>query len=210
MKNYLFSHSSYASDRLFCVKNYNYLYESNNYGGERELIFVIKEKDSYSHRQGHLYYSPHPRSRASLLLLNESLARQEQGLETGSTSNNIFLSLYSSEESICCYCFKPVTMDQRSVDHHIPFSRGGKDSYDNLRLSCEICNSIKSDIHPEQESDLYSLLLSYLSGHSLKKGSQEVFLIDCIKKGFSSIVIDYLKKTNQNLISVKRYLNNKF
>ena len=37
-----------------------------------------------------------------------------------------------------------------SIDHVIPLSRGGKHSWDNIRLACHKCNSIKSDILPNE------------------------------------------------------------
>ena len=207
--NYLFSHHTYCADIYFCSKNFNYQREMMLYNGSRELVFVVKGKDSYTYRQGHLYYSPHPKSRASLLLLNESLKRQEMGLCSGEGTSEIFWSNEKkhTSELNCYYCNVDINDENESMDHFIPQSRGGENKFHNLKVSCKICNHIKADMHPQIEKVLYNLFLEYVKNNSLKKGSQEKFLIDCINKGFSKEVSKYLEQTNQRLIKVKESLN---
>lgn len=44
----------------------------------------------------------------------------------------------------CCYCGSSAT----TIDHVIPRSRGGRDSWDNLVACCLRCNNLKSDQTP--------------------------------------------------------------
>ena len=47
---------------------------------------------------------------------------------------------------VCQYCGKTITeYGDATVDHIIPQSRGGKDTYENLVLACKSCNSAKGN-----------------------------------------------------------------
>lgn len=46
----------------------------------------------------------------------------------------------------CAYCAKPAS----TIDHILPRSRGGADSWENLAACCLRCNNIKSDRTPQE------------------------------------------------------------
>lgn len=50
----------------------------------------------------------------------------------------------------CSYCGRLSDPTKVHVDHRIPRSRGGVDSYDNLCVACETCNLRKYDMTPEE------------------------------------------------------------
>ncbi len=52
-------------------------------------------------------------------------------------------------EYICFYCGKE-TAEDSTVDHYIPFSRGGSNDEDNLVCACRECNELKDDMMPEE------------------------------------------------------------
>ena len=43
----------------------------------------------------------------------------------------------------CAYCGRELTRDIERVDHIIPISRGGDNTYKNIQLLCEPCNRAK-------------------------------------------------------------------
>ena len=45
---------------------------------------------------------------------------------------------------MCYYCREEVTKDNATLDHLIPQSKDGKNTEENLKTSCLLCNSIKS------------------------------------------------------------------
>lgn len=45
----------------------------------------------------------------------------------------------------CVYCMKPLTHQQKTVDHVVPLSRGGLHEIGNLTIACGSCNAAKSD-----------------------------------------------------------------
>jgi 5-methylcytosine-specific restriction endonuclease McrA len=47
------------------------------------------------------------------------------------------------DNSKCCYCNKPVSKKNRSLDHITPQTRGGANKPSNLVLTCKSCNSQK-------------------------------------------------------------------
>lgn len=75
------------------------------------------------------------------------------------------MRLYKRDRGVCWICGKPCDPHDwteingtiicgnayPSIDHVIPLSKGGKESWDNVRLAHRICNSIKSDkIYPRR------------------------------------------------------------
>jgi 5-methylcytosine-specific restriction endonuclease McrA len=59
---------------------------------------------------------------------------------------NIFLR----DNYTCVYCGKQLEQGELSVDHVMPKSRGGKETWENLVTSCKTCNCIKGDKTPEE------------------------------------------------------------
>ncbi len=50
------------------------------------------------------------------------------------------------DEHRCCYCGKSAA----TIDHVLPRSRGGRDTWENLVASCLRCNNVKSDKTPAE------------------------------------------------------------
>lgn len=50
------------------------------------------------------------------------------------------------DEHRCGYCSRPAA----TIDHVVPRSRGGRDSWDNLVACCLRCNNLKSDHTPSE------------------------------------------------------------
>lgn len=78
------------------------------------------------------------------------------------------MRLYKRDRGVCWICGKPCDQhdwtekngtiicgnEYPSIDHVIPLSKGGKESWDNVKLAHRICNSIKSDqIYPRRVCD---------------------------------------------------------
>jgi 5-methylcytosine-specific restriction endonuclease McrA len=59
---------------------------------------------------------------------------------------NIFLR----DNYSCAYCEKQLSTEELSVDHIIPKSRGGKETWENLITACKSCNCTKGDRTPEE------------------------------------------------------------
>ena len=59
---------------------------------------------------------------------------------------NIFLR----DNYSCVYCKKQLESNELSVDHILPKSRGGKETWDNLVTACKNCNCLKADRTPEE------------------------------------------------------------
>ena len=59
---------------------------------------------------------------------------------------NIFLR----DNYSCAYCKKQLEPHELSVDHILPKSRGGKETWENLVTACKSCNCLKGDRTPEE------------------------------------------------------------
>ncbi len=54
-------------------------------------------------------------------------------------------SLYERDKGQCQYCGTNLTKTQATIDHIVPKSRGGKNTWDNTVLCCKGCNDKKAD-----------------------------------------------------------------
>lgn len=87
------------------------------------------------------------------------------------TRNNIF----KRDGHICGYCESPKDL---TIDHIVPKSKGGKDSWTNLVTCCKNCNSLKDNM------DLKDFEI--ISGHKLKIAPFKP-KIDDFFRSFSSV-----------------------
>lgn len=71
--------------------------------------------------------------------------------DDGTVTAEFMTSLYECE--CCAYCEASTPFDDRTADHMIPLSRGGKHSVSNLTMACFTCNSSKRDMTPEEFRD---------------------------------------------------------
>lgn len=67
------------------------------------------------------------------------------------TKNTRIVYLYEKQNHKCTYCGGLFYCDGNittvfNIDHDIPTSRGGKDTIDNIVLSCVSCNSTKANM----------------------------------------------------------------
>lgn len=57
--------------------------------------------------------------------------------------------IYVRDIGICQYCGTPVSDAEKTMEHYIPESRGGKFTWENILLACKPCNSGKGDLLPD-------------------------------------------------------------
>ena len=59
-------------------------------------------------------------------------------------------SVIQRDNYICAYCGKKFKKDYLTIDHILPKSLGGKNTWKNTVASCKACNNRKADRTPEQ------------------------------------------------------------
>lgn len=78
-------------------------------------------------------------------------------------------NIYKRDEYSCVYCGDS-DRSQLTLDHVVPQSKGGKDTWENLVTSCSRCNSEKADLdihewgreHPNPRRPHYLMLMKTL------------------------------------------------
>lgn len=65
-----------------------------------------------------------------------------------------------ADDPLCRYCRVLLTVENLSVDHATPQSRGGAHALANLRLACGDCNRLK---HTKTESEMREFLSQYMT-----------------------------------------------
>ncbi len=65
-------------------------------------------------------------------------------------------NLHRRDGNCCQYCGRHVRADEMTVDHVVPRSQGGKNSWENCVIACRRCNSVKGS-QGLKESGLYLL-----------------------------------------------------
>jgi len=70
------------------------------------------------------------------------------------TNENKRRVIFERDNWTCQYCGEVVNVENATIDHHIPQSKGGGHTKDNLKTCCFICNSIKSGKSYEEAAPL--------------------------------------------------------
>lgn len=58
--------------------------------------------------------------------------------------------LYKRDSGTCQYCYKSIRKSDATIDHIIPKSRSGGNTWTNLVISCYDCNNYKGNRTPEE------------------------------------------------------------
>lgn len=74
--------------------------------------------------------------------------------------------LYELQNGLCWLCWQPIDLKahgerRASIDHYIPRSKGGKNTWANKLLAHADCNSKRSDKKAQMSRDLALSLLQY-------------------------------------------------
>ncbi|MEN9362457.1 MAG: hypothetical protein RL095_3992 [Verrucomicrobiota bacterium] len=59
-------------------------------------------------------------------------------------------NLFLRDGGTCQYCGRRLPAKELNIDHVMPRSRGGRNTWENLVLSCLLCNTYKADRTPEE------------------------------------------------------------
>lgn len=59
-------------------------------------------------------------------------------------------TLFERDHATCQYCGKRLGRSQLTIDHVVPQSRGGSDTWENLVLACHACNVKKANRTPDE------------------------------------------------------------
>lgn len=59
-------------------------------------------------------------------------------------------NLARRDEYLCQYCGKEIGVIKMTIDHVLPRSRGGTNSWENCVAACKDCNSRKADMTPKE------------------------------------------------------------
>ena len=65
--------------------------------------------------------------------------------------------LHAAYGGRCAYCNTPLPLLASTIDHIVPRSQGGQDTWDNYALACAPCNRGKKDLRPD-ESEITAIL----------------------------------------------------
>lgn len=90
---------------------------------ETELIYVLKPID-ISHPIAFECYAPQ-------ITPEQTFSKEER------------LAIWQRFNGACFYCDEPVALEDMSIDHGTPRSRGGGHDPDNLFCACRSCNNVK-------------------------------------------------------------------
>lgn len=59
-------------------------------------------------------------------------------------------NIYARDGHVCQYCYQKFSPSELTLDHVLPSSRGGQDTWQNLVTACGRCNRKKADRTPEE------------------------------------------------------------
>jgi CRISPR/Cas system Type II protein with McrA/HNH and RuvC-like nuclease domain len=90
--------------------------------------------------------------------------------------------IFKRDNNTCGYCGSQKNL---TIDHIVPKSRGGKNTWDNMITCCSRCNSVKDDRTPEEagmklkfkpyQPDIFSLVFSEQVENAWKEYQKSLF-----------------------------------
>jgi len=121
------------------------------YGFEEWCMLSEQTLEEEPGAHGRYVHTPHFRIRLPEVVIL-SLFNQYVRREVSFSRRNIF----ARDNHRCQYCGKRPAKQELTIDHVIPRSRGGRDTWDNLVLACVKCNVTKGNRTPD-EADMHLL-----------------------------------------------------
>jgi 5-methylcytosine-specific restriction endonuclease McrA len=93
-----------------------------------------------------------------------------------------FLRLFERDQGRCVYCGVDLKADfdrftMATVDHLVPESKGGTEDFENLLLSCRVCNGLKANFVPEPPVNVAKNRRDYVTAvraHIMKRRSERL------------------------------------
>lgn len=79
--------------------------------------------------------------------------------------------IYIRDKGKCGICGKFIPLNEFTIDHIVPTSKGGTYDYDNLQCCCFKCNQLKSNEMPD---DFYGKMFIALLNHAKQKDNKKM------------------------------------
>lgn len=79
--------------------------------------------------------------------------------------------IYIRDKGRCGICGKFIPLNEFTIDHIVPISKGGTYNYDNLQCCCFKCNQLKSNEMPD---DFYGKMFIALLNHAKQKDNKKM------------------------------------
>jgi len=121
--------------------------EVMNYAHVSKILRMLEEKGCIkvgdTNRDGTLYVVSLPKdiSLVAEKIASSSVQNTEEDYFNDPAKKQ---EIFERDKWICQYCGKKITLGNATLDHFIPQCKNGKNTKENLRTCCLICNSIKS------------------------------------------------------------------
>ena len=79
----------------------------------------------------------------------------EHGLD-----ERLIYSGISTVPEVCPFCGKPLGVKELSLDHIIPFSKGGRNVWSNIQWTCRKCNRYRSNLSVKEYGNFIATLIT--------------------------------------------------
>lgn len=79
--------------------------------------------------------------------------------------------IYIRDKGKCGICGKFIPLNEFTIDHIVPISKGGTYDYDNLQCCCFKCNQLKSNEMPD---DFYGKMFIALLNHAKQQNNKKM------------------------------------
>lgn len=79
--------------------------------------------------------------------------------------------IYIRDKGRCGICGKFIPLNEFTIDHIVPISKGGTYDYDNLQCCCFKCNQLKSNEMPD---DFYGKMFIALINHAKQQNNKKM------------------------------------
>ena len=91
--------------------------------------------------------------------------------------------IYNKTNGHCALCGKHISLENMTIDHIVPVSKGGTNEMSNLQPTCLVCNRIKQDILPQEfMNKIWEIFLFNMKMHYNAKYVKAIVELKRIRK----------------------------
>lgn len=119
-------------------------------GSTAHRYWISSGAESFHHPKTGSLVRRFPTMTSNIKEAIEAAAAEVGSVPTGALTQTdksfLKFDLYTAQHGACAYCLEPIKLQDATLDHMTPLSRGGADQASNLCVACIPCNNRKGNM----------------------------------------------------------------
>lgn len=95
--------------------------------------------------------------------------------------------VYENGKGVCAICGRPVGINEFTIDHIVPLSRGGKNEISNYQIACNDCNQLKSSRMDNEFLNGITTILSHQLSRNSRQDLEDILIRTIVRKKINTM-----------------------